>query len=97
VARRGGHEQAFADGQIFIFESEGKVASLASSGFVRFIKDAEVESFTGLHRLAHDAGGLVGAEDDFRAGKLGVQKSADAGGVRGDFKIQIGLRGGQRV
>ena len=34
MARRGGEEQAFADGEILIFEGKGEVAAFASGGLV---------------------------------------------------------------
>jgi hypothetical protein len=34
MARRGGEEQAFADGKIFVVEGKGEVAAFASGGLV---------------------------------------------------------------
>src|SRR5674476_1372703 len=50
MARRGGEEQAFADGKILVVEGKGEVAAFASGGFVRFIEHGQIKRLARRHR-----------------------------------------------
>ena len=97
MAWRGGHAQPLRDPEINVFEREPKLPSLATSGLVRLVEDAEVKAFRFPHASGDDACRLVRREDHLDPLGLPFKKCPNCLALGGDGEIDIGLVQDQRV